>query len=86
MTVATIFPILFDFYRLSLSISQKFSDSAVIMAIAVSKRCSQDFEYWIFVYLPFGNSRTTFSKTTFSLHLLTLGYHFRLTSSLPQHF
>ena len=86
MTVATIFTILFDVYRHPLLISQKFRDSAVILAIAVSKRCSQDFRYWSFVYLPFGNSRTIFPKTTFSLHLLTLAYHFRLTSSLPKHF
>ena len=59
----------------------------VILAIAVSKRWTQDFEHWIFVYLPFGHSRTVFSKTIFSLHLLTLGYNFRLTrSSLPRDF
>ena len=40
-------------------ISQKLSDSAVILAIAVSKRFTQDFEYWIFGYCtirPFQNN------------------------------
>ena len=36
--------------------------------------------------LPFGHSRKIFKKTTFSLCLLTLGYHFGLTFSLPQNF
>ena len=121
-------------------ISQKLSDSAVILATAVSKRCTQDLpvvntqgsitgflahtwckkavkltsdaqqliqrSHWevitieprkiiarkqrqvktprktrIFVYLPFGHSRNFFFKDFFSLYLLTLGYHFRLTSS-----
>ena len=71
-------------------ISQKFSD--LKLAIAESKRSTQDFpvgitrlEYWIFVY-PFGHSTKSFSKTTFSLNLWTLGCHFRLTSSLPRNF
>ena len=42
-----------------LLLPQKLSDSAVILAIAVSKRCTQDFEYWIFGYCtirPFQNN------------------------------
>ena len=42
-------------------IRQKFSDSAVILAIAVSKRCTQD----LFVYPPCGHSRTIFSRLLF---------------------
>ena len=59
------------------------SDSAVILAIAVSKRCTRDLPVvnaQNFVYLPFGHSRKKFSKPSFSL--LTLGYHFRSTSFL----
>ena len=59
------------------------SDSAVILAIAVSKRCTRDLPVvnaQDFVYLPFGHSRKKFSKPSFSL--LTLGYHFRSTSFL----
>ena len=63
-------------------ISQKFSDSALIGYSSVqalhSRLASCEYarlEYWIFVYLPFGHSRKCFSKATFLLHLLTLGYH-----------
>ena len=57
-------------------ISQKLSDSAVILAIEVSKRCTQDLSVvkrqgssigFLFSY------HSAISKTTFSLHVLTLG-------------
>ena len=76
-------------------ISQKFSDvhsgnigySSVqaLHSRLASCECAR-LEYWIFVYLPFGHSSKFFSKNTFSVQQLTLGYHFQLTSSLPRHF
>ena len=53
-------------------IRQKFSDTAVILAIssvqALHSSCEYArLEYWIFVYLPFGHSRNNFSKNTFSM-------------------
>ena len=74
-------------------ISQAFSDTAVILGSSVqalhSRVASCEYarlEYRIFVYLPFGHSRKRFSNNTFSVEQLTLGYHFKLTSSLPRHF
>ena len=63
-------------------ISQKFSDSAVILAISVSKSCTlirlvgcegERLDCWIFVFptiLPF---QIKISLAILSLHMLTLG-------------
>ena len=67
-------------------ISQKLTDSAVILAIAGPSVALKTSSTGFLVTILFGHSRTMFSKNTFSLHLLTLGYHFRLTSTLPRHF
>ena len=59
-------------------ISQKFSDSAVILAKAVSKHCSQALSVvktqgWSTGFLFSYHLAIPERKTTFSLHMLTLG-------------
>ena len=64
--------------KLYFELSPKFSDSAVILAIAVSKRCTQEtcscenarLEYWIIVFYHAAIPEN-FSQTNFSLHMLT---------------
>ena len=65
-----------------ISHTQKFSDAAVILALAVFKRytCKQGarLDCWILVFPPIRLFQKKFSKTTLLLHVLTFGVAFSI--------
>ena len=80
--------------QLYFNISQKFSDTAVILAIAVSKRCTQDLpvvtirkarvlDFCLPTIRPF--QKIVFKEYFFS-GIVDFGVPFQLTSSLLRHF
>ena len=61
-----------------LLLPQKFSDSAVILAIAVFKRCPPDFVYWIFGYCTIRPFRNNVFKEYFFSAFVDFGVPFSI--------